>query len=43
MAILGKPAARGLKSKGMSAKDVKNGGSSRATKNAFTRLKRSGK
>lgn len=41
MAIAGRPAARGMKSKGI--KSTKGSGASRKTKIAFTKLKRTGR
>lgn len=40
MAIAGRPAARGLKSRGFTKRDIKNSGASRKTKIAFAKLKR---
>ncbi len=42
MAIAGRPAARALRSKGTTAKSIKQSGASRKTKIAFAKLKRTG-
>lgn len=40
MAIAGRPAARALRSRGITKRDMKSSSASRKTKTAFTKLKR---